>query len=207
MTRALPRPGLAALATLLLLLALPACSFAPPPRYYLLNPVALEAPARPPAGRARILAIDPVVLPEYLDRPEIVARTAGQELAVSDASRWGERLQAGLDRILALDLSAQLSRDGIVVASGSQTPDIDYELAVVVDAFEKDPQGNAMLAARWTVLDGRRRTVLARSQGIYTEPVAGPGDDAQVIALNRTLDRLSTDLAASIRSTARSVAR
>jgi uncharacterized lipoprotein YmbA len=187
---------------MLLVLAVAACSLVAPPKYFLLN---ASAPSRPMAATAaatprRTLAIDPVALPDYLNRLEIVTRTAGNSLTVSDSEKWGERLQSGIDRVLVLDLGALLAGDGIVVASGAQTRDIDYELAVFIDAFEREPGGNAVLAARWTIRDGRRSTALTRGQAVYSEPTEGPDFAAQVAGMNRALGRLTADLAAAIRA-------
>ena len=189
-------------AAMLLALAVAACGSLGPTQYFLLN---ASTPSRPGAATnaatpRRVLAVDPVVLPEYLNRPEIVARTVANSLAVSDNEKWGERLQSGVDRVLALDLGALLAGEGIVVASGPQQRDIDYELHVLIDAFERDPAGNAVLAARWTIRDGRRNTTLARGQATYSEPIEGQGYAGQVAGMNRTLGRLTPDLAAAIRS-------
>src|SRR5262249_36918180 len=78
-----------------LLLALAAGRITPPPKYYLLH---ASAPSRPAAATAavprRTLAINPVALPEYLNRIEIVSRSEGNSLTVSDNDKWGERLQS-----------------------------------------------------------------------------------------------------------------
>jgi hypothetical protein len=70
----------------------------------------------------------------------------------------------------------------------------------LIDAFERDPAGNAVLAARWTIRDGRRSAVLGRGQAVYSEATEGPEAAAQVAGLNRALDRLATDLASAIRA-------
>jgi uncharacterized lipoprotein YmbA len=189
---------------LVALFAVAACT-APPARYYLLNPVGAnpDAPIHT-ATKPRTVTILPVAIPDYLDRPEIVARTADNGLAISDGERWGERLPAGLGRILAVDLGTLLAKDNFIVITGERQPVVDYELFLVIDSFERDPQGEAVLAARWTVRDSRRDTVATRSQAIYRQPITAAGSQntnaaAEVAALNRNLDRLSADLAASLR--------
>jgi uncharacterized lipoprotein YmbA len=189
--------------TLAVLLAGAACT-APPARYYLLNPVGAnpDAPIHATA-KPRTVTILPVAIPDYLDRPEIVARTADNGLAISNGERWGERLPAGLGRVLAVNLGTLLAKDNFIVITGERQPVVDYELFLVIDSFERDPQGQAVLTARWTIRDARRDTAATRSQAIYREPVAAAGNQntdaaAEVAALNRNLDRLTADLATSL---------
>ena len=191
-------------ATALTMLAVVACT-SPPARLYVLNPIATPTLPAARSTRIRTLAILPVAVPNYLDRPEIVvARTADHGLTVSDGERWGEGLPAGLARVLTIDLGTLLAGDGFVVTSGSRQPKVDAELAVTIDAFEQAPDGNAVLAARWMVLDDRRSGSASHFQATYAEfvsaaaPEAGVAAEA-VAALNHNVDRLATDIARSVR--------
>ncbi|MCK7492219.1 MAG: PqiC family protein [Comamonadaceae bacterium] len=55
-----------------------------------------------------------MLLPDYLDRLQVVTRTPSGELAVSDTQRWAEPLQEGLIRVLDENLSALLGTERIV---------------------------------------------------------------------------------------------
>ncbi|MBN9508637.1 MAG: membrane integrity-associated transporter subunit PqiC [Alphaproteobacteria bacterium] len=185
-------------------LALVGCTL-PPPQLYVLNPIAGPDTALPARSvGVRTLAILPVTIPDYLDRREIVARTADHKLLVSDGERWGEGLSAGLGRVLTVDLGKLLAKDGFVVTSGSSPPKVDAEVALTVDAFERGPDSNTVLAARWTIFDERRDGAARHFQAVYTAPVqtsasSGVHASAEVAALNRNLDRLAADMAASVR--------
>lgn len=176
----------------------------PPPRLYVLNPIQAsgsDIPAR--SGGTRTLAILPVSVPDYLDRRGIVSRMADHRLVVSDSDRWGEGLSGGLARVLTMDLGTLLAKDGFVVTSGAHQAKVDAELALTIDAFERAPDGNAMLAARWMILDEDRSGAASHFQAVYNEPIRSAGSPrdaaaAEVAALNRDLDRLATDIAASI---------
>lgn len=176
----------------------------PPPQLYVLNAITAPDPAAPSRSRdMRTLAILPVSVPDYLDRREIVSRTADHRLEVSDSDRWGEGLPDGLARVLTVDLGQLLAQDGFVVTGGQHQPKVDAELSLTVDAFEVDPDGNAVLAARWMILDERRAGTAAHFQAVYSEPVrAASGSSrgpAEVAALNRDLDRLAVDIARAVR--------
>jgi uncharacterized lipoprotein YmbA len=187
------------------LLALAGCSMLPPPQLYVLNPIGGPDTAASARGaNVRTLAILPVTIPDYLDRREIVSRTADHRLQVSDGERWGEGLPAGLARVLTVDLGKLLAKDGFVVTSGGHQPKVDAEVGLTIDAFERGPDGNAVLAARWTIFDERRDGAPRHFQTVYTEPVQTTASgnvrgSADVAALNRNLDRLAADIAASVR--------
>lgn len=187
---------------ILVLLAPSACT-RPPAQLYVLNPITTPEGSTRPAAGVRTLAILPVNVPDYLDRREIVSRTTDHRLQLSDSDRWGESLQNGLARVLTIDLGGLLAPDGFVVTSGGHQPKIDAELSLTVDAFEIDPDGNALLAARWILLDERRSEGGRHFQAVYSEPVAsssgGTRTAAEVAALNRDVDRLAADIAKSAR--------
>ena len=82
------RPAI--LGALLGLAALPSCAPALPSRLYTLLPAeaAVEGEAQGPA-----LGLDPVTLPAYLDRPEIVTRAGGHQVRLGESDKWVEPLQ------------------------------------------------------------------------------------------------------------------
>jgi uncharacterized lipoprotein YmbA len=200
------RRSLLYVAALLGPLASPSCT-QPLPQLYVLTPVATPSAATSAASPGvRTLAILPVLVPDYLDRREIVSRTADHRLQVSDSERWGEGLPSGLTRVLIVDLGKLLGKDGFVVTSGGDQPKVDADILLTFDAFERDPNGNAVLAARWMIRDERRSAGASRHfQAVYSEPIqatasASNNAAAEVAALNRNLDRLAFAVAETVRS-------
>src|SRR5512143_2318980 len=63
-----------------------------PSRFYTLAPAEVHESAVATWNGAP-LAIGPVEIPDYLDRQQIVTRTAEDELVVSDFDRWGGALE------------------------------------------------------------------------------------------------------------------
>lgn len=198
MSRTLPVRALLVLA----LLVLAACT-RPPAQLYVLDPIAMPEGSGVSAGGTRALAVLPVSVPDYLDRREIVSRTTDHRLLLSDSDRWGENLRDGMARVLTMDLGRLLAPDGIVVTSGGHQPKVDAELSLTVEAFEIDPDGAATLAARWMLLDDRRRESPRHFQAVFSQPVTpilgSPHAAAEVAALNRDLDRLAVAIAGSVR--------
>lgn len=189
------------------LLLLAACTL-PPPKLYVLNPIAMPDVHAPLTGhKVRTLAILPVSVPDYLDRRQIISRATDQRLAVDDSAHWGEGLANGFARVLTVDLGQLLAPDGFVVSSGGRQPKVDAELSLTIDAFEVDPQGKAVLAARWMIADEHRGAAASFFQAVYSEPVGVTSGAARtpaaVAALNRDVDRLARDIARSVRQVVR----
>jgi uncharacterized lipoprotein YmbA len=169
-----------------LLLALAGCGGGSEAIFMLSPPVT----ASHPAGGA-IIAVMPVVTPDYLDTTDIIVRSGENRLAILPHARWGERLSRGVARALAADLGARLIQFEVVDAEeGGST---GRQIFVTIDAFEVTPQGGVVLNARWHFGGGRA----PGHAGIVV--AAGGASDAAAIAANmaRALDNLAARIAAS----------
>lgn len=195
----MPNRTIKCLLTLPMLLALVGCigGSSPPSQFYLLEPInALQAGK---AGEAvhRNIALAPVRIPQYLDRPQMVIAKGKNAYDVSEINRWAERLDDNIARVLAQNLSLLVPAERVSMnATGSNPPDT-LRVAVTVLEFHVDPQGQAGLTAQWTVLRGGE-TVLAR-QASYREPASTSDYRAMAGALNDCLNRMSRDIAESLR--------
>jgi uncharacterized lipoprotein YmbA len=77
----------------------------------------------------------------------------------------------------------------------SSTP-IDYGIAVAVLRFERQPDGNAWLDARWSVGDGHGTIFLNRDVH-FSRPAGSPAETAA--ALSELTGDLSREIAAALR--------
>jgi len=172
---------------------------ADPAKFYLLTPAA-DPPSTQTAAAQRsaggfTLGLGPVKLPPYLDRPEVVTRSAPNRLDLSKTDRWGESLQNNFTSVLTRDLAAQIGTQQIVVFPWYSTTHIDMQVQVEVYHFETDSQGNARLSAKWTVRDGAGKNILYSAESNLIQP-SKPGDSADgAAALSRTVGDLSREIA------------
>lgn len=178
-----------------------------PPRLYVLTPLPAApangaGPASGPAkGRGhgrRSIGVDQVTMPEYLDRPEIVAYTSPHELSANRDDQWAERLPTNVTRVLAENLSVLLGTDRVRVMPSRDSDRFDYEVAVDFDRFERAVSGDSALAAHWAIRDGASGKVLVRDETRLSTPVPASGYPALVAAMNENLTTLSRDIAAAI---------
>ena len=163
---------------------LSACGTSQPTRYYLLSAGA-PGTAGPSAQRELTLGVGPVILPPYLDRREMVRRSSSNELDVAIYHQWAEPLHENFSRVIGEDLGRRLATDRIVrlpvKRSLRKSLVLDYQVAIAVRSFEKAPNGNVVLNARWTILDkDKQELVLRRSE--YTQMPAADTYGAQAAA-------------------------
>jgi uncharacterized protein len=182
-------------------LAVAACApVAVPTRFYVLTAPPANRPAGAPAELA--VGVGPVALPGYLDRQQIVTRSGGDEIELAEFDRWGEPLRSSVPRVLGEDLAARIPTERVVIFPWRGVRTVQYQVAVEILRFDGQPGGDALLRARWRLLDGTGRELAIRTSAI-TEPTGAPGYAPLVAALSRALGALSEEIATAIRSATR----
>src|SRR5271154_4743187 len=168
-------------------------------KFYLLTPTADTA--APATGSTQttsgdfVIGLGPIKLPPYLDRPEIVTRTAPNRLELSKEDRWGESIENGFTRAMERDLAAQTGASQVIVFPWYNTVHIDMQVQIDVYRFETDGNGLATLSAKWTILDSTGKNILYTVESHLTQP-SKPGDMTEAAAaLSRTVGDLSGQIA------------
>jgi len=194
----LPIPPALRLAALPFLLALLGCASSPPVDYLDLEVVP------PPSGSATPLAGAPlevgrVTLPPELDRDELVRRTGAGRLEIVPSERWAAPLADLVRRTLAFDLAARLPPRQVVLPGEPRPPGPVRIVVVVLRQLATGGDG-ALLAGRWSIVDGDAGTSLAVHDvelGPADGAASGPGlAHATSVALGELADRISAELAA-----------
>lgn len=173
-----------------LLAALEGCTTSPNSRFFTLVP----QPAAPSAGRSpATVAVKPVELAKYLDRPQIVRHSDAYELQISDLERWGEEMRDMVTRVLIENLTLRLPASQIVGASGPLTIRADVTVEVDISRFDADQNGKVFLDARSAVQrDGRRPS--SWSDRIAVQPASSSIPDL-IAAMSDALGQLSDHIA------------
>ncbi len=183
-----------------LLLSLSACigGKSPPSQFYLLEPVKGVEGFAGDADTGLLIALAPVRIPQYLDRPQMVTATGKNAYHLSETNRWAERLDDNIARVLAQNLNLLVPAEVVLANASSRAQQAKFKVSVTILEFHVGPQGQAGLTAQWSVARGEE-TVLGR-QASYREPASATDYGLMAGALNECLGRLSRDLAADVRS-------
>jgi uncharacterized lipoprotein YmbA len=185
-------------------LALAGCLGGPsaPTNFYMLSPMNSSQAGTSPAtaeGRIRIGLVT-VVVPEYLNRNEIVVNLDNTVYRLAEFNQWAEPLSDNLTRVLEENLTNMLQDDSITVflSSDSSIPP-DYRLEVDVLRLDGNLGGQAALVVQWALLEAEEDELILMRRSKYQEPAADNTYKGLVLAKSRTVEKLSRDIAAAVK--------
>jgi uncharacterized lipoprotein YmbA len=171
-------------------------------RFYTLTSLDLPEKAGQAAGGEEtvILRIGPVQIPDYLDRPQIVTRTAANKISLGDFDLWGGSLKADVERVLVENLSVLLAKDHISTVGWKSRYSTPASVPVRLDRFDAAPGDKVVLKARWGILGKGGRVLEPLRDITVSSTVKGFGYGDVVAGMSDALVGLSRDIAAGIKS-------
>ena len=175
-----------------------------PTSFYMLSPLSPSQAGTSAAsaeGRIRIGLVT-VVVPEYLNRNEIVVNLDNTVYQLAEFNQWAEPLNDNLTRVLEENLTNLLRGDSIDVflASDSSIP-ADYRLEVDVLRLDGNLGGQVALISQWALLEAEEDDLILMRRSEYQEPAADQTVKELVLAQSRVIENLSRDIAAAIKKT------
>jgi len=189
----------------LALIAVAGCSPLAPRRNYakflILTPIAYASTSTPFASltvRSQIaLGVGPIDFPGYLQRTQVVTRSAPTQIDLSPVYRWAEPLDKNFKRVLSENLAQLLNTYRIEEYPWNHETQLDYQIAIQVQNFETTSGGQSELRARWIIKDGTNGRDLYASETTANTTV-GSGDAGVSAALSSDLATLSRAIASHV---------
>jgi len=184
------------------IIVLSGCASTESSRFYTLSHVDawnIEAPG-PVIGSETAIGIGSVMIPDYLDRPNIITRTDRNELQISEFNKWAGALTKDIQRVLAANISAFLSTEHVYIYPWKKSVNIDILVAVNFIQFDGVPGGNITLEAQWTIFGDNGDTELLKRTSAINEKANGKSYRALVEAKSRALAGLSRKISDAILS-------
>jgi len=179
-------------------LLLTACAGTSPPTYfYTLEAASPAASAQTNTGPA--VGLGPVILPDTLDRPQIVTRNGDYGIELAEFHRWAGELRADMSRLMAARLMEQLTTDRVSLYPWPRHRELDYQLRIDVLRFDGQLGGQVVLEGSWTLLDAEGRKELSHRAFRLNDAGAGADHRAMVRAMSRLVVRLADDIAREIK--------
>ena len=180
------------------LVALAGCATTPPPTFY-----QLEEPASTQLSgleRGIAVGVERINVAPYLDRPQIVIRGTGHRLELSEFNRWVEPLTESISRVIIVNLSNMLESTRVYsTPRRTKVIDLDFRVDIDIARFDGVLGGDATLVGRWTLYN-RDSAALLTKVSIINEPSGGEGFDKLIAAQNRTLQKLSEEIADAVKA-------
>ena len=177
------------LARLALVTVLAACS-SPNPVLYTVAPA--QGPVQ--TGSPRVIALQQIAMPRYLERSQIVRSSENYRLDVMSNDWWGEPLGAMLSRVLIEELSQRLPQSTVFGESGAVTASPDATIELNMQRLDEDASGDLVLQAQASVsFKGRPGQALRNFRFVITPPAADI--QGEVNAISTAVGQLADGLA------------
>jgi uncharacterized lipoprotein YmbA len=183
--------GIVALVVLLI-----GCGSSPRNNHYVLSSDAGEVPT----GNTPSLGVGPIKVPEFLNRTGLVFSRDGNQLEVSSTERWAEPLEAGIMRVVAINLAAALNTQDIRTFPWDPKRAPDYGVSITLLEFDAN-NNEASLAAEWKVFLPASSESLTRRISSFSLPLPAGELRADQIApaYSELLSQLSAQISESIK--------
>jgi len=189
------RPAFAVILVTMALLS--ACGTSPRSHYYLLSADATAS--GPKADAPPSIGVGPILIPEYLRGREIILKQGRNRLKVSDFDRWAEPLDAGISRVLLVNLATLLDTRSVAMYPWRRDQLPDYALRVLVVSLAVQG-GNAELLCEWSLSNPGSGETLYQSISRLQQPVADNTPASAAAAYSELLLQLSEEVSAAVRS-------
>ncbi len=144
--------------------------------------------------------IGPIILPAYLDSTQMATAGDDHRIYTDQFNRWAEPLKDSFGRVLAENLAILLKTVNVYIYPQRREVSADFQIEITVSRFYADTDGNAVLAAYWSVIGESGKTVMARKRSSITRQAASTDVGALVAAQNQTLEQFSREIATTIRN-------
>jgi uncharacterized lipoprotein YmbA len=200
MTRTLLSAKIIGLILLAALMLIGCRSGAPPVQFYTLSATRTQAVSNTIATPKPIsIGVGPVVIPEALDRPQIVVRTSPNKLQIDEFHRWAGRLDADLARVVAQNISLMLPAEQVAVYPWDASFVPQYQVTLDIRNFEGRLGEDVLLEVVWKVIDPRAKTTLSVNKSVITEPLPDGSYDTLITAQSKTIEYLSSFIVKEIK--------
>ena len=181
---------------------LSACASSPDSRLYLMK--SANGPVISQTSSNVSVQVGPIVMPEYLKRPEIVYRSNAHDINVNEYDRWAESLERNMTSVITSNLATHLGTDQAFdyYANFSITP--DYVVRLNVNEFSRVSRDTVSLSVSWELVNKSSRQDKLYLENIkttirYSEDDKDDANVGNVIAaMNEALNELSLTIANKI---------
>lgn len=147
-------------------------SSSPTPRFYMPSPISSEQAAEKfDVAAGTIVAVGPVGIPAYLDRPQMVIKKADGTVLFAQFERWGEPLDACISRLINGNLASLIPQADFQIFPCSFAIPLDYQVIVEVFQLDSELEKNMTFTAQWSVVESKSRKLLLTKRSQFSQPV------------------------------------
>lgn len=176
-----------------------ACSATTPPtNYYSLYKPPTATAAHVTAGTALTLSIGPVTIPDILRQAQIATTGDDGSYRLASYHRWSGELDREIARAIAEELALTLGTEQVAIFPWDVQRQPDFRVIVDILSLSGRPGKDALLSARWILLDPRTKAPAATQRSEFLRVPEAPGYAAWVDAQRGNLTSLSHEIARAL---------
>ena len=199
-------PGATTLA-ILAALVVSGCGGGKSSQFYRLSVV--EAPSHSDAvlDPHAVVLVDPLVVADYVRRPQMVTVVDEFEYDLQEYHRWAEPLERSVASVMRDNLSSRLGTPAVLVGPYVRPSEADYRISIRIERFDMDAVGHCVLEATWAFGRGgdpaHQMARTAESRRFERTPQEEPekGDySTRVAAMSALLGELSDAITETVRA-------
>lgn len=143
------------------------------------------------------ILVGPVRVSSFLDQGPMVKQTSVHSSVLLEQHHWAGDLNEMLSRLIVQNLSLDLQHEKIYSFPDSATEN-GIRLEVKFFHFEKDSTGEALLEARWKIINNRDQSILESATSEQRIQTENSGYDALTRSLSLGLAGLCHEIANTI---------
>jgi hypothetical protein len=175
---------------------LSACAGAP-----LVHHITLDD-GRPPVAKSSIapgIAVVRANVPDRIDRPQLLLRSDGNQVTLSEQYRWAEPLRREIPRLIANDLGELLDSSRVAALPADEAGfTVDFKLALDFQQLDIVVGKGVDVDVLWRLEHRSGKSLVGRSN--FRQPLTGAATDtpALVAAQRQALRQVAAEIAKEI---------
>ena len=168
----------------------------PTPRFYMLQSVAKNhVSGEFDVVSDVVVAVGPIKIPEYQDRPQIVTQDKNGMLTFAQFDRWGESLDQGIQRVIVENLTIMLPKAVFGIFPCNHAIPVKYQVIAEIIKLDSDINGAVSLAVQWSVIDAKSNKMLFTQRSEFRQETDPHSYHGLAQALSVECDYLSRKIA------------
>ena len=187
---------------LLIALVLNGCvslSESPTPRFYIPDSVVKAQPVEKfKINSGTIIAVGPIKIPEYQDRPQMVTKNKDGTFKFAQFDRWGEPLDSVLARLFSENLAVMLPAASFQSFPCNFAIPLDYQVIVDIIQLDSELEKDMVVIAQWSIIDARNRKMLLTKRSYLAKAINPHNYSGLSQALGEACASLSREIAENL---------
>ena len=176
-----------------LLCLVAACGSSPKTEFYMLSADQGSA-VQANTSQGPAVGVWTVILPEMLDRSEIVTRENQYKIQIADFSWWAGALDQNITLMIAVQLSEHLQSNRVVTSPWPSFVKNDYQVIILVSRFDGELGGEVVLKGLWQILEGEDDKPLDKQVFEFKTNTTDSSYQAMVEAMSQLTVQLTEQL-------------